>query len=328
MFDKLGQLGDRVQNEFDRWQQRVPVLAFPISVWLRYREDRCYEYAALLSYYGFFSIFPLLTAGVTIFGFVLKGNPELRAEVLDTIFARVPVVGEALSTQIDGLEGNGFVLIVAIGFALWSGIGVVRGAQNAFNTMWSISIMRWPSFFPKLFRALAAVVVLGVAVIVATTLSAFVTFAFDIPGIERFAGVVLAMVVNAAVLLVIFKLLTVSEVGWRSLIPGALVGGVVLWLFQLLGGIYIEGVVLGARAVYGSFAMAIGLLVWLALVARVVLLSSEINVVATKRLWPRSFTGANLTDADERSFEEVRTRSIRKLEESAGSKSSPEGTPG
>jgi membrane protein len=328
MLDKLEQLGDRAQNDLDLWQQRVPVLAFPVSVWLRYREDRCYEYAALLSYYGFFSIFPLLTAGVTIFGFILKDNPQLRAEVLDTIFARVPVVGEALATQIDGLEGNGFVLVVAIGFAVWSGIGVVRAAQNAFNTMWGISIMRWPSFFPKLLRALAAVVVLGGAVVVATILSAFATFAFDIPGIERFAGVVLAMVVNAAVLLIIFKVLTVSEVGWRSLVPGALAGGVALWLLQLLGGIYIESVVLGARAVYGTFAMTIGLLVWLALVARVVLLASEINVVAAKRLWPRSFTGANLTDADERSFEEVRTRSIRKLEESTPVRPSSESTPG
>ncbi len=317
MFEKLGQLGDRVQNEFDRWQQRIRVLAFPISVWLRYREDRCYEYAALLSYYGFFSIFPLLAAGVTILGFILAGNPELRAEVLDTIFARIPVVGEALVSQIDGLEGNGIVLIVAIGFALWAGIGVVRGAQNAFNTMWSVSIMRWPSFIPKLLRALVVVVVIGSTFLVATVLSSLVTFGFDVPGIQRFVGVVLAMVVNAFVLLIVFKLLTVSEVGWRSLIPGALAGGVGLWLLQLLGGVYVEGVVLGAGAVYGSFAMTVGLLVWLSLVARVVLLAAEVNVVATKHLWPRSFTGGNLTEADERSFDEVRTRSVRKLEQPA-----------
>lgn len=317
MFEKLGQLGDRVQNEFDRWQQRIRVLAFPISVWLRYREDRCYEYAALLSYYGFFSIFPLLAAGVTILGFILAGNPELRAEVLDTIFARIPVVGEALVSQIDGLEGNGIVLIVAIGFALWAGIGVVRGAQNAFNTMWSVSIMRWPSFIPKLLRALVVVVVIGSSFLVATVLSSLATFAFDVPGIQRFFGVVFAMFVNAFVLLIVFKLLTVSEVGWRSLMPGALAGGVGLWLMQLLGGVYVEGVVLGAGAVYGSFAMTVGLLVWMSLVAKVVLLTAEVNVVATKHLWPRSFTGGNLTEADERSFEEVRTRSVRKLEQSA-----------
>ena len=114
-------------------------------------------------------------------------------------------------------------------------------------------------------------------------------------------------------LLVVFKVLTVSDVGWRSLVPGALAGGAALWVLQLLGGVYVEGVILGASAIYGSFAAAIGLLVWLSLVARVVLLAAEINVVAAKRIWPRSFTGSNLTDADERSFAEVRSRSIRKL---------------
>ena len=118
MSDKLGELGANVQDRFDLWQQRLPVLAFPISVWLRYREDRCYEYAALLSYYGFFSLFPLLTVGVTIVGFVLSSRPNLRAELLDTIFGRFPVVGEELARQIDGLEGNGLVLIIAVGFTL------------------------------------------------------------------------------------------------------------------------------------------------------------------------------------------------------------------
>lgn len=311
MFDKLGELGASLQDRFDLWQQRIPALAFPISVWLRYREDRCYEYAALLSYYGFFSVFPLLTVGVTIVGYALSSRPDLRSELLDTVFGRFPVVGEELARQIDGLEGNGVVLLVAIGFTLWAGIGVVRVAQDAFNVMWGVSIMRRPSFFPKLFRALAALLVVGGAFVLATAASGIATFAFDLPGAERLAVVVLTVLINALMVLVGFKVLTAAPVPWRALLPGALAGGVALWVLQFIGGIYIERVILGARAVYGSFAAAMGLLVWLALVARIMLLASEINVVASKHLWPRSFTGLNLTSADERSFAEVGTRSIR-----------------
>lgn len=312
-FEKVGELGQRAQDWFDLWQQRHPVVAFPISVWLRNREDRGYEYTALLSYYGFFSVFPLLTVAVTILGFFLKDNPELRADLLETVFARIPVVGESLSQQIDGLDGNGLVLVIAIGFTLWAGIGVVRVAQDAFNTMWSISIMHWPAFFPKLARALGAVLVLGGAFLIATIAAGIATFAFDLPTVERVANVIVSMLINALMLLVVFKVLTVSDVGWRSLIPGAIGGGVALWILQLLGGVYVETVILGASAVYGSFATAIGLLVWLSLVAKIILLAAEINVVAAKQLWPRSFTGGNLTEADERSFAEVRTRSIRKI---------------
>ena len=121
------------------------------------------------------------------------------------------------------------------------------------------------------------------------------------------------MLINALMLLAVFKVLTASPIGWRSIVPGALAGGIALWVLQLLGGVYIETVILGASAIYGSFAIAIGLLVWLSLVAKIVLLAAEINVVAAKQLWPRSFTGGNLTEADEQSFAEVRTRSIRKI---------------
>jgi YihY family inner membrane protein len=315
--DRLAKLGDDAQTWFDLWQQRVPVVAFPISVWLRYREDRGYEYAALLAYYGFFSIFPLLTVAVTVIGFFLADNPTLRDRLLDSIFARFPVVGEALAREVDGLEGSGVVLIVALGFTLWAGIGVVRVAQDAFNTMWSVSIMRWPSFFPKLLRAIGALLVVGTAFVAATVASAFFTFAFDVPGLQRLAGVVASITINVLALWLTLRVLSASHVGWRALLPGAIIGGLGLWLLQLVGGIYVDGVILGASDVYGAFAVAIGLLVWLALLARVILWAAEINVVAEKRLWPRSFNSRNLTDADERSFAEVRVRSIRKAEETA-----------
>lgn len=55
-------------------------------------------------------------------------------------------------------------------------------------------------------------------------------------------------------------------------------------------------------------------MIWLALVARILLLASEVNVVVSKHLWPRSFEGRNLTEADRCSFSEVAEREIRKAE--------------
>lgn len=45
-----------------------------------------------------------------------------------------------------------------------------------------------------------------------------------------------------------------------------------------------------ASAAYGTFALVLGLLSWLYLAAQVVLLAAEGNVVAEKKLWPRSFS--------------------------------------
>jgi uncharacterized BrkB/YihY/UPF0761 family membrane protein len=67
-----------------------------------------------------------------------------------------------------------------------------------------------------------------------------------------------------------------------------------------------------ASAVYGTFATVIGLMVWMALTAKLILLAAEVNVVVDKDLWPRSFNGRNLTEADERSFSNVASRDIRR----------------
>ena len=59
----------------------------------KFGEDRASSLAALIAYYAFVSLFPLLLAFVSILGFVLEDNPTLRADVLDSALARIPVLG-------------------------------------------------------------------------------------------------------------------------------------------------------------------------------------------------------------------------------------------
>ena len=58
---------------------------------------------------------------------------------------------------------------------------------------------------------------------------------------------------------------------------------------QLVGGTYVERVVADASDIYGAFATVFGLLIWLALLARVVLIANEMNVVLRHHAWPRTF---------------------------------------
>jgi YihY family inner membrane protein len=302
---------DQLKDRLDLLQQRIPPVAFAVGVWLRYREDRNYEYAALLSYYGFFSLFPLLMVLVTVLGWLLRDNQELLARILDSTFSQIPVVGTELARDVTALEGNGISLVIALLVTLWAGLGVVKVAQDAFNNMWGMSIMRRPGFFPKLLRSVGSLLVIGGGFVLATVVSG-ISFATDLPGLSAVAGAAAAMLVNSLVALATFKVLTASEVSFRQLLPGALTGGFALWVLQLVGNFYIQGVVIGAGAIYGSFATVIGLLVWMSLVARVLLLAAEVNVVTHRRLWPRAFEGRNLTEADMRAFDEVSRRDIRR----------------
>ena len=313
----MGTTGDKTEDKtvldrIDVLQQRHTLAAFPVGVWLRYREDRAFEYAALLSYYGVFSLFPLLLVLVTILGLALVDNPDLRDRVLNSVFSQFPVVGNQLAAGTDSLEGNGVVLIVGILMALWAGLGVVRVAQDAFNTMWGVPIISRPTFVPKVLRSLGGLLVLGVGFAATAVVTGITAYAPDLPGIARLVGAVLSIATGAALLIALFKVLTAAPVSFRSLVPGAIVGGVFLWILQLVGGFYMSRVIANASAVYGTFATVIGLMVWMALMAKLILLAAEVNVVADKHLWPRSFNGRNLTEADERSFSDVASRDIRR----------------
>jgi membrane protein len=114
----------RVVERVDAWQRRHAVGSFPLAVLKKFGEDDASSLAALIAYYAFFSLFPLLLAFVSILGFVLEGDPSLRDDVLDTALARIPVIGAQVRDQVHPLAGSGVALAVGLAGALWAGLGV------------------------------------------------------------------------------------------------------------------------------------------------------------------------------------------------------------
>jgi membrane protein len=289
----------------DRAQQRRRGPAFLVAVFLRYWEDRGRQYGTLLSYYGFVSLFPLLLVFVTVLGIVLQDNPDLRDRILDTVYGNLPVVGAQLRQSTTSLNSGGLVLLFGLLVSLWSGLGVVRHAQDALNLQWAVPRFRRPGLVARSVRALGALVVLGLGIVLATAATSVAAFLPSLPWAGRVVGALLAIGVNVAVLTASYRVLVNAEVGWRALVPGGVVGGVALWALQLVGATYVARVIVGASDVYGTFATMFGLLVWIALLARVTLLANEINVVHAKRLWPRSLSGTSPTEADRRALAET-----------------------
>jgi len=68
----------------DDYQQRHAGLALPFAVFRKFGDDQAGNLAALIAYYAFFSIFPLLLALTTILGYVLSGHPALEQRVFST----------------------------------------------------------------------------------------------------------------------------------------------------------------------------------------------------------------------------------------------------
>ncbi len=289
----------RSLERLDRFQQRNRVLALPFAVVRKFGDDQAGNLAALLAYYGFFSLFPLLLVLVTVLGFVLAGRSKLQARILDSALAQFPVIGDQIGRDVGSIKGSGVALVIGIVGTLWAGLGITQQAQNAMNTVWGMPRSRWPSFWRRLERGLGVLLVLGLGAICATLLSGLGTVS-GLPVIGRvlpFAGTLL---LNLALFLFAFKVLTSVAVPWRRLLPGTVLAGACWSVLQVIGGYYITHQLKSASQVYGTLALVIGLLSWLYLGGQLFLYAAELNVVLAKRLYPRSMFPPPLTEGDKR----------------------------
>ncbi len=98
-----------------------------------------------------------------------------------------------------------------------------------------------------------------------------------------------------------YSVLPARRRSWRQLLPGVLVGAVLLTALQLLASFIVRHFLDGASDVAGTFATVLALLSWFHLVSRVILMSAQLNEVLADRLTPRRLlNGHPPTDADRR----------------------------
>jgi YihY family inner membrane protein len=302
----------RLVRAVDDFQQRHRWLGFPFAVVKKFGDDQAGRHAALLAYYGFFSLFPLLLVAVTVIGFILQGRSDLADRIVDSAAAQFPIIGTSIRSTVEGsrLRGSGLVLVVGAAFALWGGLGVADAAQAAMNGIWNVPRRRYPNFLLRRLRGLAWLVVLGGGLLVASLAAGFAHAAGS--AWSGVAGVAASAVVNTALFLVGFRVLTVRNVPLRSLLPGAVLAALAWALLQWLGGWYVGRQLTKATNTYGTFALVIGLLSWLYLAATVTLYAAELNAVRAGGLWPRSLAPPPLGPADEQVLEDLAKQEERR----------------
>ena len=302
-----GPLVERVARSVDRFQQRHAVVGFPFAVCKKFGDDQGARLAALVAYYGFFSLFPLLLVLVSVLGFVLSGDPGLRHDIVDSALGRFPVIGNELragSGVSGGLHGNWVSIVVGGATAVWAGLGVAQAAQDAMNTVWDVPRSVWPNFLHRRLRALALLALLGLIVIASTFVSGYGSSGNTSFG-GPWRGWLLALVLNLVLFLVSYQVLTAETLDWRNVLPGAATAAVLWTALQAAGGYVVTHQIRSSSDVYGTFALVLALFVWISLGAQVMLLCAEINVVRRRHLWPRSLVQPPLTEGDERVYRGV-----------------------
>jgi len=292
-------LDDRLRA-LDHRQQQSRRLCFTVAVYKKFSDDQAGQLAALIAYYGFVSLFPLLLVLVTVLGFVLQGDPGDQQRILNGALGQFPLISDQL--KLHSLTGSGPGLAIGVVGSLLAGMGITGATQNAFNRIWSVPFRNRPNFLVARARGLAMLAILGTMSIVSTTAAGFVGSASHAAVVVA-AGIVVALVFNLALFMSAFKLLTAVDVSWRELLPGVIVAAIGWQLLQHLGGFYVDHELKRTGPLYGVCALVLGLLAWLYLGAQLTMFAAEINVVRVRKLWPRSFFSDPLLDADRRALE-------------------------
>jgi membrane protein len=282
---------EAVLGSFDRWQRHHTAAAFPVAVVRKFLDDRASNLAALIAYYAFFSLFPLLLALASVLGFVLQDNPSLQDDVLDSALARIPVIGAQLRDDLEPLAGSEIALAVGLAGALWAGLGVTVALGRAFEEIWDIPRLEQRGVLRARARGVLALAALGLALVAVTVTTGLAVGGRIGPAAERLGALGLSLAVNMAVFLAAFGLLTARPLRIRELLPGVALAAVGALALQSAGSWYVERTVARASETYGTFALVIGLLSWFWLLSHLLLLAAEVNVVLRRRLWPRSLTG-------------------------------------
>jgi YihY family inner membrane protein len=286
----------------DRYQRAHPWAGFPYAVVKKFGDDQAGNLAALVAYYGFFSLFPLLLVLVTVLGFLLHSDPHLRDRIVSSALAQFPVIGDQLRGNVGGLSGSGVGLAVGLVGLLWGGLGAMQAMQNAMNGVWNVPMKNRPNFIGTRVRAVLMLGVLGAAIVASTLVAGIGVSGANRPLAIRVVGLVLTVAVDLGLFLLAFRVLTDLDLRWGQLLPGAAVAAVAWAILQIVGGYYVSHQLKGASQTYGMFAVVIGLLSWLYLQAQLTLLAAEVNVVRERRLWPRGLQADDLTDADRRAL--------------------------
>lgn len=306
----------QILRRLDAFQQATPPLAFAWAVVKKFGDDSAGSLAALIAYYGFLSLFPLLLVLITILGLVV--TPTLAHEIVKSALGQFPIIGPQLAGPkgVHSLrEGSVIGLILGLIGLLWGSLGITQAAQNAMAQVWNVPGVKRPGLVPRLGRGFGFLVLLLIDVLATTVLAGFATFAGLGPA-PRLGSAVLAILVDIALFIAAFRVLTPRPVRTRELLVGAAVAGIAWAGLQLGGTALVAHQLKHSSQIYGYFGSILGLLSFLYLAAEITMYAAELNVVRARRLYPRSMVPPPMTKADRLVLGDISKATAKRPEQS------------
>ena len=261
-----------MREKLEEYGERYPWLGTILRVQKRYGELNGNYLASSVTLSAFLSLFPLLLFAIAILGFFSAGDPNLAANVVD----KLGLTGDAadgITTAIATAEkSRRAASVIGIAGLLWSGLGLIAAFQYAINAAWQATGRGWRD-------KLTGVMWLAGATLLFLTSFATSTVIRWLPGFLAPLTTLAGLSVNFGLWLWTFKILATREVGWKALVPGAVVGALGFEVLKAVGAFYVPGAVASASALYGTLGVVFATLAWLLFFGRLVVYAAVVNVV-------------------------------------------------
>lgn len=296
----------KVLERIDAYQRSHRRIAFVVAVLKKFSDDSGGYLAALVAYFAFLSLFPLLLLATTVLGFVLSGDASLQHSILSTALSSFPVVGRSLSTP--GRVGGGALgLVIGIVGATYGGTKVAQAMQYTANELWNVPRLERPSALQAGRKSLLLLGTAGLGVIASSALAALgPTSNAALGGLSKVLVLIGSLVLNSGFFVLAFRISTERRLTVHDVLPGAVAAAVVWQALQTFGVTYVNRVIRHASDMNGVFAVVLGLLAFLQLAATWVILCIEVDVVRVDGLYPRSLVRGSAAEGDRREWSEER----------------------
>lgn len=269
----------------------------PRATWARYQADGGDRLAAAVTYFGFLAFFPLVALAFAALGYVVAGDSAVQRDVERSLSSYLPgLIGDGphqISVRDVAATKAGAGAFGLVGL-LVAGLGWIAALRQSIRVIWHENPKDGGLIRSKL-RDLTALLVIGLGVLSSVAVSAAATAVTD--QLLRWAGLstagagavltpVLAVLVGIAVdtlvLTYLFTLVPRTPGGWRRVWHGALLGAVALEVLKLVGTFLVARTT--SNPLYGTFAVVVGLLVWINVISRVLMLAACWTVVGLEEL--------------------------------------------
>ena len=254
--------------------------------WRRMSQDNLSALAAAAAYYAFLSIFPTLTALVSLYGLVADPSMvERQVAVMEGLLPpeAVKLVGTWLQALVQGPSSRfGIGLLVSVLFASWSMWSATGMLMTAVNLCYGIAEKR--SFLRFNLEALALGAGVAFFGVVALALVAVLPVLSDLlpaPGAWRAVISLVRWPILAGLAIVALAIVyryAPSRVQrkWEWISWGAAVA-TALWLIGSIAFTFYVSKVGSYDRTYGSLGAVIVLLLWFYMSAYVILIGAELN---------------------------------------------------